>query len=201
MFRKVWFAGFGRYLKENWSKTEWYSEKKTSSLFVFATTMWSRKLATKSERRNWHLFRHSICNTFTNVFLQHFLKMMSNFVENDGCACFTKILCFASKSFKIVESTPRIDVLFSDNHHFVFWKTAFSNFLKFSISEVAVYRTSKNRAHFSHQKKKCWPNVDQNGTRRVAPYSSAFPSPIIVIIIILMIANRSECWMIIRISY
>ena len=115
----------------------------------------------KSERRKWHPFRHAICNTFTKVFLQHFLKMMSNFVENDGCACFTKILCFASKSFKIVESTPRIDVLFSDNHHFVFWKTAFCNFLKFSISEVAVYRTSKIVHIFRIRRK----SVDQMWTK------------------------------------
>ena len=82
---------------------------------------------------------------YKRFFLQHFLKMMSNFVENDGCACFTKNAVFASKSFKIVESTPRIDLLFSDNHHFVFWKTAFSE-LDFKGFTVCVfYRTPKFR--------------------------------------------------------
>ena len=109
----------------------------------------------KSERRNWHLFRHTICNTFTNVFLQHFLKMMSNFVENVGyaTACFTKILGFASKSFKMVKLFSRIDLLFSDNQHFAFWKTAFSELDFKGFTVCVVYRTPKFRRKIQDSEK------------------------------------------------
>ena len=90
-------------------------------------------------------FRHPICNTFTKVFLQHFLKMMSNFVENDGYACFTKMLGFASKSFKMVELTSWIDLLFSETRHFVFWKTAFSELGLRAFSACFFYATPKFR--------------------------------------------------------
>ena len=86
-------------------------------------------------------------------FLHHFLKMMSNFVENDGYASFTKILCFASKSFKIVESTPRIDLLFSDNQHFAFWKTVFSELDFKGFTVCVVYRTPKSRRKIQDSEK------------------------------------------------
>ena len=78
-------------------------------------------------------------------FLQHFLKMMSNFVENDGYACFTKMLGFASKSFKTVELTSRIDLLFSDNQHLVFWKTVSSELGLKAFSASLFYATPKFR--------------------------------------------------------
>ena len=86
-------------------------------------------------------------------FLQHFLKMMSNFVENDGYAWFTKMLGFASKSFKKVESTPRIDLLFSDNQHFVFWKTAFSELDFKGFTVCVIYRTPKFRRKIQDSEK------------------------------------------------
>ena len=65
----------------------------------------------KSPQKYWHLHKPS---------LQHFLKMMSKIRENDGYWCFAKMLNFGSKTFKMLEFTLRIDLLFSDSQHFVF---------------------------------------------------------------------------------
>ena len=52
---------------------------------------------------------------------------LCNDVENDGYCCFTKMLNFGSKTFKMLEFTLGIDLLFSDVRHFWFSKMDYQN--------------------------------------------------------------------------
>ena len=71
----------------------------------------------KSPQRCWHL---------KNLTLQQILKLMSKIKENDGYWCFTKMLNFCSKSFRMLEFTLSTDLLFGHFQNSAFSTNAFS---------------------------------------------------------------------------
>ena len=71
----------------------------------------------KSPQMCWHL---------KNLSLQQILKMMSKMEENDGYWCFTRILNFGSKTFRVAAFTLSTDLLFGRQQHFQFSTNAFT---------------------------------------------------------------------------
>jgi len=63
--------------------------------------------------------------------------------KNDGYWCCAKMLNFGSKTFKMLEFTPGIDLLLSDSQHFWFSKNALSESDLKKNSGRGVYRTPK----------------------------------------------------------
>ena len=106
--------------------------RKTWNLFLSKTTTLSRKLATKKWGPKWGIFFviHSkspqMCWHLKNLSLQQNLKMMSKIKENDGYWCFTRILNFGSKTFRMLEFTLSTYLLFAHCQHLEFWTNAFS---------------------------------------------------------------------------
>ena len=107
--------------EKKWSKRGTISWESSWNLFVFKTMILSRILTPiKTEERNWHLFRHTTRGCFLKVTIQQNLNMMCKIRENDGCLCRVKMLNFGSKTFRIFEFIPWIDLLASDIQHFRF---------------------------------------------------------------------------------
>ena len=107
----------------------------------------------KKEERNWHLFRHTTRGCFLKVTIQQNLNMMCKIRENDGCLCRVKMLNFGSKTFKILEFIPWIDLLVSDIQHFMFRKDALFNFRFDEFTWPQHYGTPKFWPKISHSGK------------------------------------------------
>ena len=88
----------------------WYCRKKFQSVDHYCT--WG-----KSPQRCWHL---------KTLNLQQLLELMSKIKENDGCWCFTRMLNFCSKTFRMLELTLWTDLLFGHCQHFGFSTNVFS---------------------------------------------------------------------------
>ena len=73
----------------------WYCRKKFQSVDHYCT--WG-----KSPQRCWHL---------KTLNLQQLLELMSKIEENDGYWCFTRMLNFCSKTFRMLELTLSTDLL------------------------------------------------------------------------------------------
>ena len=106
----------------------------------------------KSEKRYRHLFRHTTHVAFFKVTLQQNINMMCKIRENDGCLCCVKMLNFGSKTLKMLEFIPWIDLLLSDIQHRVFRKNAL---FKFGFDEFTWPQ------HYGTPK--FWPKISHSG--------------------------------------
>ena len=98
----------------------------------------------KSPQKNWDL---------SELTLQQILNMMSKIREYDGCWRCVKMPNSGSKTFKILEFIPWIDLLVSDIQHFVFRKDALFRFGFDEFTWAQHYGTPKFWPKISHSEK------------------------------------------------
>ena len=85
--------------------------------------------------------------------MQQIFNMMSKIRENDGCLCFVKMLDFGSKTFKMLEFIPWIDLLVSGIQYFVFRKNALFRFGFDEFTWAQHYGTPKFWPKITHSEK------------------------------------------------
>ena len=133
---------------------------KTWNLFVFKTMILSGKLATKKWRTIWASFSsYNIWSFYPTFFLQHFLKLMLKIGKYDGSLCIAWMLNFVSKTFRMVDLTRWIDLLFSHSQHFWFPKNAFSESDLEKMLDAVFMRPQNFGTKFKIKKKLltiCW---------------------------------------------
>ena len=127
MFCEVWFAGLGRNLRKKRSRNDWSRGKDIRLVCVFKRITLSGYLETKKWRTNISIFFviHRMVFFYPTFFLQQFLKLMSKIRKNDGYWCFTRILTFVSKIFRMAAFTFSSDLLFGYHQHLQFSTNAF----------------------------------------------------------------------------
>ena len=137
-----------RVLKDIWEK----GRRKVNDIveivwnsFVSKMMILSRKLATKKWKTKWA--------SFSSYTLQQKINMMSEIREYDACWSCLKMLNFCSKTFKMVEFIPWIDLLFRDIQHFVFRKNALFRFRSDEFTRPQHHGTPKFWPKISHSEK------------------------------------------------
>ena len=139
----------------------------------------------KSPQRCWHI---------KNLNLQQILKLMSKIKKNDGHWCFTRMLNFCSKTFRMLEFTFGIDLLLSHSHHLWFSKMHCRNLTRKKKQWMKYLCYPKILAQNSRFRKKCWIFVESPACCSGEKFSSALKRVNSSIHNMLVILFSFECW-------
>ena len=124
--------------------------EKTWNSFVSKTTTFGQVQKSENEIGIFFVIQHV---AFFKVTLQQIINMMCKIREYDACWTCVKILNFGSKTFKMLEFTPRIDLLLRDIQHFLFRKNALFRFWFDEFTWPQHYGTPKIWHKISHSEK------------------------------------------------